>query len=383
MNYAVLKKYLVTTFRWLVIIFALTSCLSFIGWNNQIHSSTPNYSVQHVSRTTSVITKVFSDLSVTPFEAITENFDSIHKKTYPGARKTVNYAGQYNIWHIDSLDGTDNMVLDGNYVSNYTGTGSNIVLVDVFVKETSDLTDRVIGLTDRRSHHMSNDVTLLNHGTLMAGVAGGTTFGVAPNATIYHYQLRTQKATNLPIFDTEDAHILNILSNSVCTKEKRCVLLLPFEFENLNSYTFDITVTLQQLLSEKKYIIVMASGNSNTQLNRTSSHIDNDIIIVGGYTLNGSGKPIKSLSSNYGDRIDVYAPSVDVLAVGVADEMMITGGTSSASAVVAGWVATLLEKQPSLSTKDVLDMIQQMNQASSDGVMIRPLRDLIQNSTIN
>lgn len=94
----------------------------------------------------------------------------------------------------------------------------------------------------------------------------------------------------------------------------------------------------------------------------TDAEVKDHIIVVGALGLDGSGKYQKAVFSNYGDRIDVMAPGVDILSTvpisaNNPEGYRIMNGTSMACPHVTGTIALMYQVNSGLSGAEVKQML--------------------------
>ena len=72
--------------------------------------------------------------------------------------------------------------------------------------------------------------------------------------------------------------------------------------------------------------------------------------------------------SNRGPQVDLSAPGIEITAAGVNDDVVLFTGTSASAPLVAGTVAHMLEENPDLEYRDIIDSLQNTaNEAGPPG----------------
>jgi hypothetical protein len=118
----------------------------------------------------------------------------------------------------------------------------------------------------------------------------------------------------------------------------------------------DLKQALAEISKSNRFIIMAPAENDEQNMSNLSNviaEIDN-ILIVGGYRLSRNIAGELDPKSNYGKGVDIYTPSVDVLSVGVTNEVMVSSGTSAS---MAGWIASIIELYPNITISDIRSLI--------------------------
>ena len=190
----------------------------------------------------------------------------------------------------------------------------------------------------------------LGHGTHVAGVLGGNTFGVAKNVVLRSVKVGS---TNGPIISAVMQGVNWVTghhqANSATPAVANMSLTLPtntVEMEVRNSLAAGVTY-------------VVAAGNSGINALNFSPANVTDALTVGAVDWNGSRPGF----SNWGPAVDLFAPGVSVLSArtgngflnecgpwnGANNTTCVLPGTSQATAHVSGAVAMYLQGRPGVS----------------------------------
>lgn len=102
-----------------------------------------------------------------------------------------------------------------------------------------------------------------------------------------------------------------------------------------------------QKLTDKGIIIIAAAGNQGETVSFFPAAYE-EVISVGAYDQQHK----KATFSNYGSRVDIMAPGVDLIAPGLNHDYLFTEGTSEAAPIVAGTFALLLQQTDSIDRWD-------------------------------
>ncbi len=184
-----------------------------------------------------------------------------------------------------------------------------------------------------------------SHGTLVAGVIcaglnGTGIVGVAPSA----------KIVVLRAFDvTGNAEIKDIASAIVYAGlTKVNVLNLSFG----TNYDSNLLKEAIKFASKMGCIIIASAGNDGKIIEHFPSDYP-EVLSVGATTKNG----FIAKSSNYGKRIDIFAPGYEIVTTTLEGGYKTVSGTSFSSPIVSGIVALLLEINPSLQTSEIKSIL--------------------------
>ncbi|CAE7900113.1 unnamed protein product, partial [Symbiodinium sp. KB8] len=268
----------------------------------------------------------------------------------------------FGLWNLDRTDQVDACVgrrtphpagaglppYSNSYSYSRDGSGVDVYVVDSGVRQTHvDFGDRALAGFDGINDGLPQASDCNGHGTHVAGTVGGTTVGIAKNATLI--AVRVFGCTG----GGSTAVILNALewvsqtaAQRLATQGRRGVVNMSLG--GGRSTTFDAATNK---LAREGLVVVVAAGNENQDACNTSPAAAELAIAVGATDIND----VKATFSNFGPCVDIQAPGVDIFsAYHTADTSAnVLDGTSMASPAVAGMAARYLQQRPTATVSEV------------------------------
>ncbi|MBD5145232.1 MAG: S8 family serine peptidase [Ruminococcus sp.] len=230
--------------------------------------------------------------------------------------------------------------------------------------------------------YITNELTQ-KHGTHVAGIMaakfdnGEGISGICPKNKLYGYAIGKRKSeagieAGLAKLIKEDVKVINISLNTLDNNEEFIIQAIK-KGSITQTYIDDWSEAADSLNSMLKksldkgydFVITVSSGNKdidtiyNNVLNYiTNAEVKNHIIVVGAIGHFDNSEYYVWNKSNYGSRVDVVAPGVEILSTTPNDSYESDGfiGTSMAAPHVSGIAGMMYSVNPNL-TGDVIKQI--------------------------
>ena len=180
------------------------------------------------------------------------------------------------------------------------------------------------------------DQDFLGHGTSVTSMVCGTTAGIAENVTIVPYKVFGSTP------ETQTSTILGAMNSLLANEGNLGGSVINCSFGGPRDFTMDLAI---QSMSDRGATVVVAAGNDNGNAVNYSPAASFDCLTVGATTSSDT----RASFSNFGDRVNIWAPGQSVLAATGSSGFSSVNGTSFSSPLVAGAACILLSAQPTLS----------------------------------
>lgn len=263
----------------------------------------------------------------------------------PNTRVRLSTASNWGLDRINQrlLPTDDDAIVAG--IGN--GSGVHVYIMDSGVRGThNEFTGRVsTGYCPFPG--VNPYVDSAGHGTHVAGIALGSTYGVAPGATLHSVRITTAGGGGGSVLDIIEA-IVWIKDNRVMPAVVNC----SFEITPVDNLEWAFYTLFNQ-----KIPVVSAAGNDNEFVQYMPAIIDR-CITVGATEVNETSTPhqdVQAFFSNFGDEVDIWAPGYDIESAWNSSDSSTDSlsGTSMAAPYVAGAVAVYLQNHQSDTVEEV------------------------------
>lgn len=250
-------------------------------------------------------------------------------------------------WHLDRLDQKKGP-LDNNFQCQYTGKDVHIFILDGGVRETHQEFKGRMGEGFNSAEGEGKPPTdTVGHGTHVAGLAAGSTYGAAKNAIIHPVKVLSGMTGSI-------SGIVKAVDWIVQKSFKPGVINMSFTMDGVSK---PLEEAIRRTI-DAGFTVIVAAGNSRKDASGYCPARMPEVITIGnmGRGVNGTGKQDwPAASSNYGKCLDVWSPGEFLVSASHNDDTstVVKSGTSMAAPVAAGVVACYLEKYPDASPAQV------------------------------
>ncbi|KAK0610560.1 peptidase S8/S53 domain-containing protein [Bombardia bombarda] len=243
----------------------------------------------------------------------------------------------------------------GYLFDSSAGEGITAYIVDTGIKVTHSEFEGRATFAANFVNDVDDDEN--GHGSHVAGTVGGKTFGVAKNV----------KLVGVKVLDADGAGSnsgviagMNFVARNATAGGLAGKAVMNMSLGGSASRAVNAAINA---ISTAGVVPVVAAGNENQDTANTSPGSAAAAITVGAIDQRNDAR---ASFSNFGPLVDIFAPGVNVLSVGITSDTAteVLSGTSMASPHVAGLAAYLMSKESITDVTAVADRIKALATAT-------------------
>ncbi|MDR0304228.1 MAG: S8 family serine peptidase [Chitinispirillales bacterium] len=274
-------------------------------------------------------------------------------------------------WHLNAQCFSINIIPAWEITK---GAGVKVAILDDGIQKNHEDFEniKVYNILDQSDNCEPTAKTIYSHGTAVAGVLaarqnGIGTIGVAP-----------------------ECDLLFIGDNSECLYSSDDIVIKAFEYAknwgaqviscSWGSYNVSSSLSSEiRRLYDDGIVIVFACGNDKKNMDIYNINDESELPWVIGVSSSDENGELAASFSNYGSNIDIMAPGTSILSLDlmgaegsnngmefVNQNYRFCRGTSFSAPIVAGVAALILADNPSLTPKEVYNIITQTAQKTGN-----------------
>jgi subtilisin family serine protease len=238
------------------------------------------------------------------------------------------------VWSLDRIDERD-LPLDGQYSYGSTGSGVTAYIIDTGVSAHTEFGTRLkAGFSAVRGAKTTTDCN--GHGTHVAGTVAGSTYGVAKQATVVPVRVLDCAGNG------NWSGVVSGIEWAIKNHAAGVPAVANLSLSGPANSSLDTAVA--NLVKDGVSVAVAAGNDNKNALGYSPARVPSAITVAA-----IDNTDTRASFSNYGARVDLFAPGVGITSAWLGGGVNTISGTSMATPHVAGAAALLLSRPGSAS----------------------------------
>ena len=326
--------------------------VTFVDSVTDVRGLARRLAVQHGSDTLATWTAAIKGFAVRiPDQAVdalrrNPNVKSIEQDALVGAEGSGTQSSAP--WSLDRIDQL-RMPLDGTYSYATDGAGVNVYIIDSGIRTThAEFGGRAAGVFTAVNDGYGTD-DCFGHGTGVAGVVAGRSYGVAKGARLY----------SVRVIDCSGKAAYSALISGIDWVTKNRVLPAVANVSIAGSASSTVNAAVENSIAAGVVYAVAAANYAADACNYSPASARSALTVAASTRDITSSYDVQASYSNFGPCVDLYAPGSAIRSATYTSDTATTvwSGTSFASPHVAGVAALYLAANPAASPSQVTSAI--------------------------
>lgn len=239
---------------------------------------------------------------------------------------------------IDLMDGG----YDGKYSFNSTGSGVHIYILDSPIDTAHP---EFAGRAKTLFKIPGIDESCTEHGTHVAGIAGGTNVGIAKLANLY----------SVAVLDCDTGYETTVVAGIdyvIGNHKKPAIINMSLGPKGESTKPTLLSRAIQRAMESGISVVIAAGNEDQDGCNGTPAATPGALAVA---AVDKSNR--RSYFSNFGPCISIHAPGSEIASAKAGGGFNLKSGTSQAAPFVTGVAALYLESNPTASPQEVSEAI--------------------------
>ena len=253
-------------------------------------------------------------------------------------------------WGLDRID-QRNLPLNEVYSYNNDGVGVNAYVIDTGILTTHwEFRGHASAIYDAIDGEGTTGLDCNGHGSHVAGIIGGRTFGVAKNVRLFSVRVLNCQGTGTWSDVINGVNFVTWHRGQPAQQGYPAVANMSLSGDTNRAVDAAVRNSIRAGVT---YVVAAGNGNSDAAAYSPAGVLE--AITVGATNQSDS----RAEFSNYGSTLDLFGPGVSIPSAWIGNDLMFAtaSGTSMAAPHVAGVVALYLQTHRSASPAEVRSVL--------------------------